>query len=160
MATKEKTKSTVIVLLAVLCGLLVLVTAWALFLRQPRETPAAMTPIPMEVTEPVAQHPETIDFPGFERLRLKADSETQTLRLTNPPANACYFQISIVMEDGTELWKSGLVEPGYYSEPATLTRPLAPGIYENATVLYQTFTMDGSMTPLNGGSINVLLDVQ
>ena len=102
---------------------------------------------------------DTIDIPGFDVMNLKAGTEEQSVNLYNPEQNTCYFQMSLLLPDGTELWKSGLVEPGKAVYEITLNQMLAAGEYENAMLKYECFAMDEAQTPLNGSEIKLTLNV-
>lgn len=99
----------------------------------------------------------SISIPGYEGISLKADSQQQTVGLPNPSQNTCYFQITLSLEDGTELWQSQLVEPGDVSEPMKLSQALPAGTYPNAVLHFSCYTMDGSMTQLNGADTKLTL---
>ena len=107
----------------------------------------------------VQKNPDSIAIPGYEILEFEANKETQTLCLSNPPQNDCYFQISLYLEDDTLLWKSQLIEPGKTSEPILLTKTLERGTYTNAILKYDCFKMDGQ-TPLNGAETKLTLWVK
>lgn len=102
---------------------------------------------------------DTIDIPGFDVMNLRAEVTEQSVNLYNPEKNTCYFQISLLMPDGTELWKSKLVEPGKAVYKITLNQTLEAGEYENATLKYECFAMDEAQTPLNGSEIKLTLNV-
>ncbi len=107
----------------------------------------------------VQKNPDSIAIPGYEVLEFDADKKIQTLRLSNPPQNVCYFQISLCLEDNTLLWKSELIEPGETSDPILLTQVLERGTYTNAVLKYDCFKMDGK-TPLNGAETKLTLWVK
>lgn len=100
----------------------------------------------------------SIAIPGYELLEFYADSRIQTLCLSNPAQNACFFQISLRLGE-TLLWKSDLIEPGKTSEPILLTQVLKKGTYTNAVLKYECFQMDGK-TPLNGAETKITLWVK
>ncbi len=102
---------------------------------------------------------DTIDIPGFDVMNLKAGTTEQSVNLYNPEQNTCYFQMSLLLPDGTQLWKSGLVEPGKAVYEITLNQTLEAGEYENATLKYECFAMDEEQTPLNGSEIKLTLNV-
>lgn len=102
---------------------------------------------------------DTIDIPGFDGMNLKANTKEQSVNLYNPEQNTCYFQMSLLLPDGTQLWKSGLVEPGKAVYEITLNQTLEAGEYENATLKYECFAMDEEQTPLNGSEIKLTLNV-
>lgn len=111
-------------------------------------------------TGPVEKNKDSISIPGYESITLEADKTQQTVGLPNPAKNTCYFQISLILEDGTLLWQSDLVKPGEISDPIKLDKPLEAGSYPNTTMKYDCYTMDGSMTPLNGAATKLTLRVQ
>ena len=107
----------------------------------------------------VQKNPDSIAIPGYEVLQFNADKKTQTICLSNPPQNVCYFQISLYLEDNTLLWRSELIEPGKISEPIQLIEPLKKGTYTNAILKYDCYKMDGK-TPLNGAETKLTLWVK
>lgn len=108
----------------------------------------------------VEKNEGSISIPGYEMLELKADSKQQTVALSNPPQNNCYFEISLYLEDGTLLWKSDLIEPGEATEPIVLTKELSKGYYAKSVLRYACFAMDKEHTPLNGAETKVTLWVK
>lgn len=111
-------------------------------------------------TAPVEKNPDSIAIPGFEMLELKAGSKEQSLCLSNPPQNCCYFQISLYLEDGKLLWQSELIEPGTNSKPMVLSKALEKGQYPNAVLRYSCYRMDDNLTPLNGAETKLTLWVK
>ena len=103
---------------------------------------------------------ESIAIPGYEGLTLNANSKKQDLCLPNPVQNTCYFQISLLLEDGTILWQSELIKPGATSEPIVLETALKEGTYPQAVLRYSCFEMNEKLTPLNGAEIKVTLRVK
>lgn len=102
----------------------------------------------------------TIDIPGFDVMNLKAGEKEQKVNLYNPEQNTCYFQMSLFLQGSTtELWESGLIEPGKGLYDITLSEPLEAGSYENAVLKYECFTFDENQTPLNGAEIKITLNV-
>lgn len=102
---------------------------------------------------------DTIDIPGFDVMNLKADTKEQSVNLYNPGQNTCYFKMSIYMNDGTKIWESKYVEPNKAIYKITLDKALAAGTYENCILKYECFTMDDSLTPLNGSEIKFTMKV-
>lgn len=102
---------------------------------------------------------DTIDIPGFDVMNLQAGTTKQSVNLYNPEQNTCYFRMSLLLPDGTELWKSGLVEPGKAIYEITLNQTLEAGEYADATLRYECFAMDEEQTPLNGSEIKMTLNV-
>lgn len=108
----------------------------------------------------VEKNDNSISIPGFELLELKADTKKQTISLSNPPQNTCYFRITLRMEDGTVLWVSDYIKPGKKSKPITLETPLGAGTYSGAVLQYECFRMDENRTPLNGAETKLTLLVK
>ena len=108
----------------------------------------------------VEKNENSISIPGFELLELKADTKKQTISLSNPPQNTCYFRITLRMEDGTVLWVSDYIKPGKKSKPITLETPLSAGTYSGAVLQYECFRMDENRTPLNGAETKLTLLVK
>lgn len=99
---------------------------------------------------------DSISIPGKESMKIQANAKSTAVDFYNPENNKCYFEISILLEDGTELYKSKLVKPGQNIYKINLNKELAKGTY-NATIHYSTYTMDGNYTPLNGANVPVKL---
>lgn len=141
--------------------LILLISILIFILLRPKQmevsTPNGMSYID---TGPVEKNQGSISIPGYESITLTAGEKKQTVGLPNPAKNSCYFQISLILEDGTLLWQSNLVEPGEISDPILLNEPLAAGSYSNVIMKYDCYTMDGSMTPLNGAATKLILRVQ
>lgn len=116
-------------------------------------------PSPSE-TEPIEKLDGQIAIPGFESLTLKADSKKQEVVLSNPAENNCYFRIRLLLSDGTVLWTSKEIAPGKTSDPIKLNQTLSAGVYAEAKLKYECFTMDESHTALNGAEIKLTLRVQ
>lgn len=114
-----------------------------------------------EPQEYVAEAVGSIAIPGYERIILTAGQRTQAVTLENPPANDCYFVISILLPDGTELYKSGLIAPGSRVESIKLLITPEAGIYENAILRYSCWAVadDGTMQELNGADTILTLEV-
>ena len=99
-----------------------------------------------------------IVIPGYETLFLKAGSKTQTVRLTNPPENACSFVLSLSLDDGETLWTGKALSPGEAFTHITLNRALEAGEYL-ATLHYDCYSIEDN-TPLNGAEIKLTLEVK
>lgn len=102
---------------------------------------------------------DTIDIPGFDVMNIKAGTKEQSVNLYNPEQNTCYFKMSILLNDGTKLWESKLIEPGKAVYDLTLNESLSAGEYEDATLKYECFAMNEEQTPLNGSEIKFTLNV-
>lgn len=109
---------------------------------------------------PVVKNKNTISVPGFGQIDFVAGQKHQNTKLHNPEQNNCYFRITIVLEDGTVVWKSGLMKPGEKAERITLLKALPEGVYNNTVVKYDCFTMTKDRTPLNNAVIKLKLVVK
>ena len=101
---------------------------------------------------------DTIDIPGFAAMDLKAGAVTQSVNLYNPERNTCYFRITLLLADGTQLWQSKLIAPGNGLHEIELTQPLAEGAYQDAVLKYECFSLE-NQTQLNGSDIKLTLNV-
>ena len=99
----------------------------------------------------------SVSLPGYECLTLAAD---KPLQLSNPAGNKCLFVISLILEDGTVIWKSAPIAPGQQTDPVTPNKPLAAGVYKNCTLQYELFTNDGMMNRMNGADAKITLIVK
>lgn len=145
----------VLVLLLVIAGIVIAV----LLSKNPKQSSGEENDTTAESIE-VEKLTDSIAIPGFSQLTLDAGKCEQAVALSNPAENFCYFKISLILEDGTVIWVSDLVEPGKQSEPITLLQVLEAGTYENVTVHYDCFTMDDDLTQLNSGEIKITVNVR
>lgn len=111
----------------------------------------------IEENNTVEKNDGLIDIPGFDKITFKADSEKQNILFYNPDKNNCYFQISIIMEDGSVLWKSDLIKPSEKIESIELNRKLETGSF-SATIKYDCFSIKDKSS-LNGAEVKVTIDV-
>ena len=107
--------------------------------------------------EPVDKNTSSISIPGYDRLTFKANGKQQDVQFFNPEVNNCLFQMSLVLEDGTVLWKSDLIEPGTEINQIGLERALEQGTY-SATVCYECYSLE-EHAQLNGAEIGIELVV-
>ena len=99
-----------------------------------------------------------IAIPGFDALTFASGVAEQDVELFNPAENECVFNITLALEDGTVLWRSGDVRPGENVTKLTLSRPLDVGTYP-ATLGYSCYSLrDGSQ--LNGAEIQLNIKVK
>ena len=115
---------------------------------------------PEASSDEVEKLKDGIDLPGYGVLNFKADTLEQEMRFPNPPQNSCYIRASLILEDGTVLWTSELIEPGQSSDPVVLGTPLARGEYKNAVLKYECFLMNEERTPMNGAAVDLTLKVK
>ena len=109
---------------------------------------------------PMAGDQPGIAIPGYKSLALKAGQTEQSVNLYNPAENNCYFVMTLLLPDGTQIWQSKMVEPGKGLYEITLDQPVEAGTYENSTLKYECYRMDEQLTPLNGSEIRLTLEVK
>lgn len=90
-----------------------------------------------------------IAIPGYEHIVMKADQKVQKVELGNPKQNNCYMRIKIMLPDGTQLYESGLLEPGQVLTSIEISQELKPGMYEGAILSYSCYGMK-EIKELNG----------
>lgn len=157
-AESQKNQKPVIVLLTV--AVVLLAAILVLTVNRPQKQQAKLpNGEELQQSGPVEKKPDSIAIPGYERISLKADCKEQEIGFPNPAQNTCYFQISLILEDGTTLWQSELVKPGEISKSITLNEPLAAGVYPNSLLKFDCYTMDGSMRSLNGAATKMTIHV-
>lgn len=112
----------------------------------------------MKLNPDITENPN-ISYPGYGELAFKADKKKQDIYLHNPKENTCYFQMSLILSDGRTIWQSEYLEPGNAFNRIELNEALPKGIYENAVLQYDSYSIkDGRQ--LNGSSIKLTLEVQ
>lgn len=96
-----------------------------------------------------------IAIPGYKSITIDAGETDIKVNLQNPQGNPCYFVISLILQDGTELYKSKMIEPGKGLYDITINNPLDKGEYP-AIVKYETFSLN-ELNPLNGAEVKINL---
>lgn len=96
-----------------------------------------------------------IIIPGFKSLTIDSNQTNVYLNLHNPSANTCCFVISLVLEDGTVLHQSNILDPGEVVGNAVISQPMPRGYY-NAIVRYEAFD-PYDLSPLNNAEIEITL---
>ena len=102
--------------------------------------------------------PQTIAIPGYAQLVMIAGNLIQHVELHNPAGNPCYFVISIILPDGTEVFRSGLVPPGQRIDAIRLTHVLEVGTYNDTIMRYFCYSTTDK-TPMNGADTKFTLEV-
>ena len=130
------------------------------------DTPSDSTPTVIGGGDPIPEEQSkekdtgNIHLPAYGSLTFKAGTKEQTVVLQNPGENSCLIRISLILENGTTIYTSELVKPGYYTKPITLVAPMERGIYRNVTLKYECFTDDEAHKPLNGATSKLDITVQ
>lgn len=101
-----------------------------------------------------------IAIPGYKSISLKANQLDQSVSFENPEQNNCYFVISLYLPDGTNIYRSDMVQPGKGLYNITLKQEIEAGTYENSFLAYECYRMDDTLTQLNGANVKLTLDVK
>lgn len=101
-----------------------------------------------------------IAIPGFKSLTFTAGETTQPVNFYNPEENDCYFVLTLLLPDGTELWKSEMIGPGKGFYAITLEQPVEAGNYPDSVLKYECFKRNDELTPLNGSEMRFELIVE
>ena len=163
---KNKEKKKVAPLTIVLCALLVAAIAVIAVLMLRKDKPEDNTPTVIGGGEPIPEDvgiPKDVGnthLPAYGGLTFEAGTKEQDDVLQNPGENSCLIRISLILENGTTIYTSELVKPGYYTKPITLVAPMERGIYRNVTLKYECFTDDDAHKPLNGATSKLDITVK
>ena len=98
-----------------------------------------------------------IKIPGYGTVRLPGNTTDVKMILLNPEDNPCYFIFELVIEDES-YYKSDLVEPSMCIEDLKLSKPLPKGTH-TAVLKISTFSLDESLSPMNGANVEFELIV-
>lgn len=99
---------------------------------------------------------DSIAVPGYDSFTFAAGKKTQQITLHNPEENTCYFKMSLILEDGTTIWTSDLLEPGMAFTSIELEKPLEKGTYSNVTLKYDCYSLK-DQSQLNGAAVKVTI---
>lgn len=100
-----------------------------------------------------------VQIPGYGTAEMKSGDTSLHLSIGNPKDNGCGFYATLKLEDGTVLYESELLEPGYGLTEVPLSQTLEAGKY-TAIVVYQCVTLDEEHTPLNSAESEFTLIVK
>lgn len=168
---ESQLQNRLIILLSVCIAICLGVTVWALFFRQPNDNTITPETKPqsvvgkvtdgwdVELEEPPDTEKKGIQIPGYSYAVMNAGDSSLHLSIGNPPANTCGFFATLKLEDGTVLYRSELLEPGYGLTEVPLEKSLDAGEY-TAIVLYECVTLDESHTRLNAAESEFKLIVK
>ena len=98
--------------------------------------------------DPDASQESGTQIPGYSAASMKEGDTSLLLRVGNPKDNKVGLIATVRLEDGTELYKSPVLEPGQGLEEIPLEKTLKKGEY-NAEVFYQCVLLNKEHTPLN-----------
>ena len=164
---KEEEKPPVLTIVLIVLLAAALVVIFVLMGKGDKEPqkPIEITPTVIGGGEPIpeAQNiPKDVGnthLPAYGGLTFTAGTKEQETVLQNPGENSCLIRISLILADGTTIYTSELVKPGYYTKPIMLIAPMERGIYRDVTMKYECFTDDEAQTPLNGATTKLDITV-
>lgn len=102
---------------------------------------------------------EGTQIPGYSTAEMNAGDTSLYLSIGNPKTNKCGFYATLKLEDGTVLYQSELLKPGYGLTEVPLSKTLEKGEY-TAIVLYECVVLDEEHTPLNSAESEFTLIVK
>lgn len=108
--------------------------------------------------EPVSKSSGT-KIPGYSTAEMYAGDNSLHISIGNPQTNECGFYATLMLEDGTVLYKSELLKPGYGLTEVPLSQTLEKGNY-TALVYYECVTLDEAHTPMNSAESEFTLVVK
>ena len=106
------------------------------------------TGIPEQTDEPEESSSGGIQIPGYSKAEMEEGDTQLHLSIGNPKENNCGFYVTVRLENGTVLYKSELLKPGYGLTEIPLEQTLNKGTYD-AEVFYECVTLDEDASPLN-----------
>lgn len=89
-----------------------------------------------------------IQIPGYSTARMNEGDTSLHLSIGNPKENNCGFYATLKLTDGTVLYKSELLKPGFGLTEVPLSQSLDSGEYD-AVVYYECVTLDDAHSQLN-----------
>lgn len=103
--------------------------------------------------------PNSIAIPGYDELRMLADTDELYVALWNPETNPCYFRFTIELEEeGKVLYESGLVPPGKAITTVNVNENMKEGTYP-LLIRMDTYSLEDGETPMNSGTSKAVLNV-
>jgi len=97
-------------------------------------------------------------IPGYTSAQMNEGDTSLKISIGNPKENKVGFYAVLKLDDGTELFRSQLLEPGQGMEEVPLSQTLKKGTYD-AMVLYQCVLLNDDHTPLNAAESSFKLIV-
>ncbi|MGF6679689.1 hypothetical protein M2453_000217 [Aequitasia blattaphilus] len=110
-----------------------------------------------ELKRPENLEETKILIPAITNMVMDADSDVLSgTTLFNPAGNPCYFQFTIVLEDGITIFESQLVPPGKGISEAKLNRIIKEGTYD-VIIRITSYDLNDHENEFNGGEIKSVL---
>ncbi len=100
-----------------------------------------------------------IAIPGKNAMNVKVGKTQTSIDLYNPVYNNCYFEISIILENGDIIYQSKKIPPNQGVYDIELTKAFESAGTYNALLSYKAFDMK-TLAPLNGANLKTKIVVQ
>lgn len=91
---------------------------------------------------------DTVKIQAVTGLKVKSDTLTQKLNISNPSSNKYVFVVEIYLGDGTRLYVSDYIFPSNTITDVIFDITLKSGVYKNALMIYTCCTIDDQHIPL------------
>lgn len=109
--------------------------------------------------EESSAHSTGTQIPGYSTAEMNEGDTSLHLSIGNPKENNCGFYATLMLNDGTVLYKSELLNPGCGLTEVPLSKTLEKGEYD-AMVFYECVTLDDEHSPLNAAESEFKLIVK
>ena len=165
---KEKSKRNILIAIIVILAVAIIGTGVGLvynnFFAEKPEEPKGVVGIISDgwetgLEDKTSPPRQGIQIPGYGTAEMKEDDTSLSLSIGNPKTNKCGFYATLKLEDGTVLYESELLKPGYGLTEIPLNQTLKVGEY-TAIVYYRCVTLDESHSPLNSAESEFKLIVK
>ncbi|MGN0536375.1 MAG: hypothetical protein ACI4M3_00165, partial [Acutalibacteraceae bacterium] len=153
----DKSKKKLLIIIIVILTIMALVVGGivvynSFFAKKPTDSSGVVGTISdgweTGIKEENSQQKKGVQIPGYSTAVMNSGDKSLHLSIGNPKANECGFYATLKLDDGTVLYKSELLKPGYGLTEVPLSQTLEKGEY-TAMVVYQCVTLDEKETPLN-----------
>lgn len=91
---------------------------------------------------------DSVKIQAVTGLKVKSDTLTQNLNISNPSSNKYVLVVEIYLGDGTRLYVSDYIFPSNTITDARFDITLKSGVYKNALMIYTCCTIDDQHIPL------------
>lgn len=100
----------------------------------------------------------SITLYGTNGIVIRQGAERQDVVLSNPSGNNCFLIISIYLGDGTLLYESGSIAPGFTEQIINLLCNLQCGVYRGALMVYRFYDLEDPTIQI--GMCEVPIEIQ
>ncbi len=137
------------IVIAAIAIILALIFALFMFMNSTQETNrgGSMGQLEGKTTEEIQAELNKVVDEGMFNISIASLVEFEDgtsegeIKIENSPANHYLMQVDVVLEDGTTVYESPILEPNYHIQTAKLTKDLDPGTYQ-ATAMFHALDPD------------------